>query len=201
MLPKCIFQSNKTNIIGHWEALLETLAAEEKGRLAQVASNQRKTEARILGTPEAAGVVIPQATLIARLDKIRRRYEDAAALDAGLEHLGLSRDDLAAAVTRDLYVEAVVRAPALLRRAVVRATADRWEANVDCSARLLRIWQPSLPFRLPGPRLQRSPNREPRDSSDNEYDSVRAKLARQLSNSRGGLSVPGETMQRARPCV
>ena len=129
MLPKCIFQSNKTNIVGHWEALLETLAAEEKGRLAQGASNQRKTEARILGTPEAAGVVIPQATLIARLDKIRRRYEDAAALDAGLERLGLSRDDLAAAVTRDLYVEAVVRAPALLRRAVVRATADRWEAD------------------------------------------------------------------------
>ncbi|MFO1403898.1 MAG: nitrogen fixation protein NifM [Azonexus sp.] len=86
----------------------ETLAAEEKGRLAQVASNQRKIEARILGTPEAAGVMIPQATLMARLDEIRRRYEDAAALDADLERLGLSRDDLAAAVTRDLHVEAVL---------------------------------------------------------------------------------------------
>lgn len=86
----------------------ETLADDERSRVASVAGKQQGIEQRILSTPEAASVVVPPATLAQRLGEIRQRYgsEDDFAQD--IARLGLSSADFEAAVERDLKVEAVL---------------------------------------------------------------------------------------------
>ena len=86
----------------------EALSEPERSRLGEVARRQDSIEQRILASPDAASVMVPEATLNARLDEIRKRYESHAELARDLERRGLSEDDLAASVAQDLRIEAVL---------------------------------------------------------------------------------------------
>lgn len=84
------------------------LSEPERKKLSTVAGNQESIEQRILATPEAASVVVPGATLDNRLAEIRQRYASDDEMQHDLERLGLQAESLAAAVERDLKVEAVL---------------------------------------------------------------------------------------------
>lgn len=86
----------------------ETLTEPERHRLDDVARKQDNIEQRILSTPLAAAVVVPQPTLDQRLAEIRQRYPSSDEMAHDLEHIGLDAEALAQAVERDLKVEAVL---------------------------------------------------------------------------------------------
>lgn len=86
----------------------DTLSEVELTRLGEIAGKQARLEQRILASAEAARVVIPPATLSTRLDEIRQRYANAEDMANDLEQIGLGADKLAAAVERDLRIEAVL---------------------------------------------------------------------------------------------
>lgn len=86
----------------------EALSAPERGRLEQVARRQTGIEQRILKSPEAAGVIVPEATLATRLADIRARYRNEDDYQADLDRIGLGEAGLTEAVGRDLLMEAVL---------------------------------------------------------------------------------------------
>ena len=86
----------------------EALAEPEREQLKGVARRQEGIEQAILAHPDSADVVIPDTTLAARLQEIRQRYPSEAEYREDLARLGLDAGELAAAVTRDLRVEAVL---------------------------------------------------------------------------------------------
>lgn len=103
----------------------EALSEPERGRLEKVAQKQTGIERRILKSPEAAGVIVPEATLAARIAEIRARYPSAGDYQADLERIGLDESRLAAAITRDLRVETV-----LDRIAAATAAANEVDAEI-----------------------------------------------------------------------
>lgn len=105
----------------------DRLSRPELARLRDIARKQREIERRILASPEARGHRIPSAHLERRVDEIRGRYPDAAAFARELRDAGLSLEELATAVRRDLHVEAVLEAVAATAPAVSIADAeDYW---------------------------------------------------------------------------
>lgn len=77
-------------------------------RVQQMAQKQRQLETRILAAVEARDAVVPPATLEAALQEIRGRYADPAEFAADLERNGLDETAFAAALERELKVEAVL---------------------------------------------------------------------------------------------
>jgi nitrogen fixation protein NifM len=86
----------------------DALAADELKRVRAVAARQRAIETMILGTPESANVMVPQASIDACLQEIRSRYGSEEDFHADLERIGLDVASLRRAVERDLVVEAVL---------------------------------------------------------------------------------------------
>jgi peptidyl-prolyl cis-trans isomerase C len=86
----------------------EALAADELRRVRAVAAKQREIEGMILGTPESANVMVPQASIEACLQEIRSRYGNEEDFQADLERIGLDLASLRQAVERDMVVEAVL---------------------------------------------------------------------------------------------
>lgn len=86
----------------------DALAADELKRVRAVAARQREIEAMILGTPESANVMVPQASIDACLQEIRSRYGSEEDFHADLDRIGLDVASLRRAVERDLVVEAVL---------------------------------------------------------------------------------------------
>jgi peptidyl-prolyl cis-trans isomerase C len=86
----------------------ETLSQPERSRLSDIAAKQDNIEQAILASPQAANVVVPNATLRTRVQEIRQRYPDNVAFAQDLERIDLSEADLEKAVERDLRVEAVL---------------------------------------------------------------------------------------------
>jgi nitrogen fixation protein NifM len=86
----------------------EALAAEELKRVRAVAARQREIETMILGTPESANVMVPQASIEACLQEVRSRYGSEEDFHADIERIGLDVASLRQAVERDLVVEAVL---------------------------------------------------------------------------------------------
>lgn len=86
----------------------EALAEPEREQLKGVARRQEGIEQAILAHPDSADVIIPEATLKARLQEIRQRYPNETEYREDLARLGLDVGELAAAVSRDLRVEAVL---------------------------------------------------------------------------------------------
>ncbi len=84
------------------------LDAMESARLGEVVSRQARIESAVLASPEALGVVVPEATVESRLGEIRSRYETHEEFLADMERNGLSAEALNSAVTRDLRIEAVL---------------------------------------------------------------------------------------------
>lgn len=87
---------------------LGALTDAQRREVHRVAARQRDLEARVLGAPEAMGVCVPDATLGAALDEIRRRYGDDGEYLADLAANGLSQASLEAALRAELAVDAVL---------------------------------------------------------------------------------------------
>lgn len=103
----------------------ETLSDPERSRLSGIALRQNGIEQAILASPESANVVVPAATLATRLAEIRQRYPSDDEYAQDLERIGLNAQTLAAAVERDLRVEA-----ALERMAAAVATVSEVDAEI-----------------------------------------------------------------------
>jgi peptidylprolyl isomerase/peptidyl-prolyl cis-trans isomerase C len=86
----------------------ETLSEPERGRLTEVATRQNGIEQRILASPEAANVIVPNATANTRLGEIRQRYAKHNDYLHDLENSGLTEATLGEAVERDLRIESVL---------------------------------------------------------------------------------------------
>lgn len=86
----------------------EALSEAEHLRVSEVATRQNAIEQRILSSREAASVVVPPDTLRTRIFEIRQRYQSEHELADELERIGLDEEQLAAAVERDLSVEALL---------------------------------------------------------------------------------------------
>lgn len=86
----------------------ETLSEPERERLTEIARRQDGIEQRILASRAAADVVVPEATLAARIGEIRARYATTGEFARDLERNGLDERRLAEAVERDLRVESVL---------------------------------------------------------------------------------------------
>ena len=84
------------------------LNSTESARLDEVVGKQEIIEAAILASPEAMNVVVPAATLAARLSEIRKRYPTRNEFRDDMRQNGLSEQALETAVTRDLRIEAVL---------------------------------------------------------------------------------------------
>ena len=80
----------------------------ERQRVNSVASRQQRIEQRILASPEAAQVVLPESSLAQALAEIQGRYasEDDYLFD--LENSGMDQQALIDAVERDLKFDAVL---------------------------------------------------------------------------------------------
>lgn len=86
----------------------EALSVAERNRLLEVAEKQGTIEQRILGSAEAANVVVPAATLATRIKEIRQRYPSDDEFAHDLERSGLNEATLGEAVERDLRVESLL---------------------------------------------------------------------------------------------
>lgn len=102
----------------------EALSTDEQGRLAQIAVRQQTIEHHILASPEAAGVIVPEATLTQRIGEIRGRYEREENFRHDLEHAALDEAGLVAAIERELRVEAVLDKVAAATEAVSAIDAE-----------------------------------------------------------------------------
>ena len=73
-----------------------------------MAQQQHKLEARVLITPEARGVMVPNSTLEAAMQEIRGRYAGEEEFVSDLARNGLDESSFAAALEREMKVEAVL---------------------------------------------------------------------------------------------
>ncbi len=86
----------------------ESLEAAERHRVDKVAARQLKIEQRILSTPEASQVVLPDSSVDRGVAEIRGRYLSEEEFGADLGRSGLDSAGLRAAIERDLKVDAVL---------------------------------------------------------------------------------------------
>lgn len=84
------------------------LSEEERQRVGRMARKQFDLESKVLATVEARDVVVPEVTLRDAMGEIRARYPDEAALTADLAGQGLDLAGYAAALERELKVNAVL---------------------------------------------------------------------------------------------
>lgn len=84
------------------------LSSVELEKAERLAARQLDLEAKILASPEARDVVVPEATVSAALAEVRGRYTDEEAFHADLAGNGLSVAQYAEALVRELRVEAIL---------------------------------------------------------------------------------------------
>lgn len=84
------------------------LAEEELTRVRTVANRQYGLEARVLHSPEASDAMVPEVTLQAAIDEIRKRYPEEEEFVADLARNGLDHATFLAALERELRVEAIL---------------------------------------------------------------------------------------------
>lgn len=85
-----------------------TLAPEESVHVQNMAARQHQLEARVLISTEARDAMVPPATLRAALEEIRKRYDNENDFCDDLAKNGMDETDLAAALERELKVEAIL---------------------------------------------------------------------------------------------
>ncbi|TCJ11709.1 nitrogen fixation protein NifM [Parasulfuritortus cantonensis] len=84
------------------------LSSAELEKAERLAARQFDMEARILASPEARDVAVPEATVVAALAEIRARYSDEEAFHADLAGNGLTVGQYAEALVRELRVDAIL---------------------------------------------------------------------------------------------
>ncbi|WP_227817510.1 nitrogen fixation protein NifM [Nitrogeniibacter aestuarii] len=142
---------------GLFEKAPDALADTEKQRLLQVAERQAQIERQVLGTREAAGVIVPDHAMANALAGIRSRYDSDDDFQADLLRLGLDESELNAALRRELRVEMVLEKVAARAPAVTAVDAELYyrthpEAFDRPEARRLR--HILMTFNSPGERTQ-----------------------------------------------
>lgn len=86
----------------------KALGEDERAKVAAVAARQMEIERRILTTLEASRVVLPPSAVPQAVAEIRGRFVSEAEFLEELDQSGLDETELAAAIARDLRVEAVL---------------------------------------------------------------------------------------------
>jgi len=109
---------------GLFEKAPEALDPAQKQRLVEVAERQASIERMVLGTREAAGIVVPDRAMANALADIRCRYESDDDFQADLQRLGLDESELNAALRRELRVEMVLDKVAARTPAVTAVDAE-----------------------------------------------------------------------------
>jgi nitrogen fixation protein NifM len=84
------------------------LSAEELEQAARLAARQLDLEAKVLSSPEACDVAVPEATIQAALAEVRGRYTDDEAFQNDLGGNGLSVAQYADALAREMKVDAIL---------------------------------------------------------------------------------------------
>jgi len=84
------------------------LAEDQRDKVRNLADRQYGLEARVLHAPEARDAMVPEASLLAALDEIRKRYPEEEEFSADLARNGLDQDGFVAALERELRVEAIL---------------------------------------------------------------------------------------------
>lgn len=87
----------------------EALLPEEVARVLSLADKQGVLESRILASPEARNVFIPESSIQAAYTEIRSRYPEEEEFLSDLAHNSLSKDAFIAALERELRVDAVLQ--------------------------------------------------------------------------------------------
>lgn len=85
-----------------------SLLHHELERVHHVAQRQYALEVRVLAAPEAQHALVPPETLHAAIQEIRRRYQSENEFYNDLAGNGLDEDSFAAALERELRVEAIL---------------------------------------------------------------------------------------------
>ncbi|BBI99353.1 hypothetical protein FGKAn22_10460 [Ferrigenium kumadai] len=86
----------------------DALKPDEFERVQSMAQQQHQLETRVLAAPEARDAMVPPATLSAAMDEIRGRYPSEEDFFSDLERNGLDEAGFAAALERELKVEAIL---------------------------------------------------------------------------------------------
>jgi nitrogen fixation protein NifM len=84
------------------------LAAEQRDKVRRMADRQYSLEARVLRAPEARVAVVPEASLRAALEEIRKRYPEEDEFAADLARNGLDQAGYLLALERELKVDAIL---------------------------------------------------------------------------------------------
>ncbi|NTV94522.1 MAG: nitrogen fixation protein NifM [Thiobacillus sp.] len=84
------------------------LSATELAKAERLAARQLDLEAKVLASPEARDVAVPEATVEAALAEVRGRYADPEAFDNDLAGNGLDAGQYAEALARELKVDAIL---------------------------------------------------------------------------------------------
>jgi peptidyl-prolyl cis-trans isomerase C len=86
----------------------DALSPADFERVQNMAQQQHKLEARVLTTPEARDVMVPDSTREAAMQEIRGRYAAEEEFVSDLARNGLDERSFAAALEREMKVEAVL---------------------------------------------------------------------------------------------
>ena len=84
------------------------LAEEERTRVRNLADRQYGLEARVLRAPEAGDAMVPEVSLQAAMEEVRKRYTEEEEFHADLARNSLDHASFMAAQERELRVEAVL---------------------------------------------------------------------------------------------
>lgn len=86
----------------------DALEPSQSAAVERRARQEHALERRVLSSPEACEVVLPEATVEQALETIRVRYPDAMEFEADLDRNGLNPTTLRVALERELTAEAVL---------------------------------------------------------------------------------------------
>ncbi len=151
------------------------LQPEEFERVQNVARKQHDLETRVLSAPEARDVVVPATTVEATMQEIRGRYQSEEEFAADLARNGLDEDGYAAALTREMKVEAIME-----------KVGARAESVSDMDIDLYYQYHPEQ-FRRPETRLVRhilvtineTIPENTREAAGKRIDEIAARLAKE----------------------
>jgi nitrogen fixation protein NifM len=119
------------------------LQADESERVQSMAQRQHQLETRVLATPEARDAMVPPSTVAAALQEIRGRYPGEDDFVTDLAQNGLDETSFAAALEREMKVEATLE-----------KVGTRAESVSDMDVELYYQYHPEQ-FRRPETRLAR----------------------------------------------
>lgn len=97
------------NALDEYSCNLTELDAQQYARVLHKASRSYELESRVLASPEAEGLVIPDDQLNAAVDEVASRYSNDSEFETDLAANGLDRDGLYRALRRELMFDAVMQ--------------------------------------------------------------------------------------------